>query len=119
MNVKILCSGFETQLKVKHLITVLSADTVTKRLLLSISDVSDLQRFVNVALTIAAGGENDLSNDKLSNLRTVGSGFASLIYGLKADTGFRALCDKCSSVWAAYEKNKNLLKMLVWSVSVC
>ena len=76
-------------------------------------DVSDLQNFVNVALATAAGGEDDFANDKLSSLRTVGSGFSSLIYKLGSDAGFRELCDMCSSVWEAYRNDKNLPKMLV------
>ena len=75
--------------------------------------MSDLQNFVNVALATAAGGEDDLGNDKLSNLRTVGSGFGSLIYGLSEDTGFQELCIHCRSVWVAFENDKNLLKKLV------
>lgn len=73
-------------------------------------DVNELQNFVNVALTVV---EDDLSNDRLSNLRTVGSGFASLIYGLKEDIGFRTLYDRCLSVWAAYQKNMKLTDILV------
>lgn len=65
---------------------------------------------MNVALTVA---EDDLSNDRLSNLRTVGSGFASLIYGLKDDIGFRTLYVRCLSVWAAYQKNMKLTDILV------
>jgi hypothetical protein len=77
------------------------------------TDVSDLQNFVNVALATAAGGEDDYANDRLSNLRTVGSGFASLIYKLPEDTGFEELARRCSSVWAAYRNDRNLPKMLV------
>ena len=76
-------------------------------------DVSDLQNFVNLALTTAAGGEDDLTNDRLSSLRTVGSGFSSLIYKLRTETGFSELRDRCSSVWVAYKNDKNLPKMLV------
>lgn len=49
-------------------------------------DVNDLQSFVTIALATAAGGEGDLTKDKLSNLRTVGSGFGALIYGLARKT---------------------------------
>ena len=73
-------------------------------------DVSDLQNFVNVALATA---EDDLANDKLSSLRTVGSGFSSLIYKLGSDAGFQELCNRCSSVWEAYRNDENLPKMLV------
>ena len=81
--------------------------------IISLTDVSDLQNFVNVALATAAGGEDDFANDRLSSLRTVGSGFGSLIYKLKEDTGFQGLAERCSSVWTAYENNSNLPTMLV------
>ena len=81
-------------------------------------DVGDLQNFVNVALATAAGGEDDYANDRLSNLRTVGSGFSSLIYKLKADTGFEELCKRCESVWAAYTDDRKLPRMLVSGVNV-
>ena len=75
--------------------------------------MSDLQNFVNVALATAVGGEGDFANDKLSNLRTVGTGFGSLIYNLKETTGFWELSQRCNSVWTALRDNKRLPKMLV------
>ena len=75
--------------------------------------MSDLQKFVNVALTTAAGGEGDLTNDRLSNLRRVGSGFSSLIYDLDPHSGSRELRTKCSIVWDAYKNDKKLPQMLV------
>ena len=78
-----------------------------------IIDVGDLQNFVNVALATSAGGEDDFANDKLSSLRTVGSGFASLIYELKEDTGSLELRRRCSSVWAAFINYPNLPELLV------
>ena len=77
------------------------------------TDVSELQNFVNVALTTAAGGEDDFAHDRLSSLHTVGSGFSSLLYNLKSDTGFTELYERCSSVWKAYESDNNLLLLLV------
>ena len=68
---------------------------------------------MNVALATAAGGEGDLSHDKLSHLRTVGSGFASLIYNFPDDAGFVELKKACTSVWEALDKNENLPKFLV------
>ena len=76
-------------------------------------DVNDLQNFVNVALATAAGGEGDIAHDKLSNLRTVGSGFGSLIYDLRSDTGFTELSDRCASLWTALSNNPDLPNMLV------
>ena len=75
--------------------------------------MSDLQNFVNVALATAAGGEDDLAYDRLSSLRTVASGFSSLIYRLKPDTGSHELRESCSSVWKAYKRDRNLPEMLV------
>ena len=77
------------------------------------TDVHEIQSFVNVALATAAGGEGDLSHDKLSHLRTVGSGFASLIYRFSEDSGFIELKKACTSVWEALDKNPNLPKLLV------
>ena len=75
--------------------------------------MSDLQKFINVALTTAAGGEGDLTNDRLSSLRRVGSGFSSLIYDLDPHSGSRELRIKCSIVWDAYKNDKKLPQMLV------
>ncbi len=66
-----------------------------------------------VALTTAAGGEGDLASDRLSNLRTVGSGFASLIYEVNESDGYRVLQERCISLWDALEKNRNLPQLLV------
>ena len=68
---------------------------------------------MNVALATAAGGEDDFANDRLSSLRTVGTGFSSLIYKLKKDTGFKELRQRCTSVWTAHNNDKKLPKMLV------
>jgi len=81
-------------------------------LLLSV-DVNDLQNFVNVALETAAGGEDDLAHDKLSDLRTVGSGFGALIYKLPDDTGFTNLNQRCTSLWEVLQSNKDLPSKLV------
>ena len=79
------------------------------------SDVNEITSFVNVALATAAGGEGDLSHDKLSNLRTVGSGFASLIF-IPKDAGFIELKKACASVWEALDKNPSLPSLLVSSL---
>ena len=83
------------------------------------TDVSDLQNFVNVALATAAGGEDDFANDRLSSLRTVGSGFSSLIYKLEEDTGFHELSERCLAVWTAYKNDRNLPTMLVLQCYPC
>ena len=66
-----------------------------------------------MALATAAGGEGDFANDRLSDLRTVGSGFGSLIYNLKEDTGFKELSKRCESLWKVLEDNRCLPEMLV------
>ena len=66
-----------------------------------------------MALTTAAGGEGDLSHDKLSVLRTVGSGFASLIYDFPKESGFVEFKEACTFVWEALDKNENLPSLLV------
>ncbi len=75
--------------------------------------MNDLQNFVNVALATAAGGEDALTHDKLSNLRAVGSGFGSLIYKLPPDAGYREVSEGCITLWEALRNNPNLKKMLV------
>ena len=77
------------------------------------ADVNEIQHFVNVALATAAGGEGDLSHDKLSDLRIVGSGFASLIYDFPKNAGFTELKKACTYVWDALEKKPNLPQLLV------
>ena len=72
---------------------------------------------MNVALATSAGGEGDLSHDKLSHLRTVGSGFASLIYNFPENAGFVELKEACTYVWDALSKNPNLPGLLVSALS--
>jgi len=76
-------------------------------------DVNDLQNFVNVALATAAGGEDDLAHDKLSDLRAVGSGFGPLIYKLPDDAGYAVLTQRCISLWEALQNNQDLPNKLV------
>ena len=80
---------------------------------LSSLDVSDLQNFVNVALATAAGGEDDLAHDQLSNLRTVGSAFGALIYKLPKEAGYADLAKRCESLWEALRNNPDLPNRLV------
>ena len=81
--------------------------------MISYTDVNEIQHFVNVALATAAGGEGDLSHDKLSDLRIIGSGFASLIYDFPQNAGFTELKKACLYVWDALEKKSNLPQLLV------
>ena len=76
-------------------------------------DVNEIQHFVNVALATAAGEEGDLSRDKLSGLRIVASGFASLIYDFSKNAGFTELKEACTYVLDALEKKPNLPQLLV------
>ena len=81
--------------------------------MLSSSDVNDLQNFVNVALATAAGGEDDLAHDKLSNLRTVGSMFGPLIYKLPTSAGYAVLAKRWESLWQTLQNSQDLPKKLV------
>ena len=80
------------------------------------SDVSDLQNFVNISLATAAGGEGDLARDKLSNLRTVGSGFGALIYKLPPDAGYETFVDRCKLLWETLRSTPKLPDIMVHSV---
>ena len=75
--------------------------------------MQDLQHFVTIALATAAGGEDDFTRDRLSNLRTVGSRFASLIYQLPPETGYKQLVKRCESLWDALIHYPKLPEMMV------
>ncbi len=77
------------------------------------SDVNDLQNFITIALATAAGGEDDFTRDRLSNLRTVGKGFSALIYKLPQDMGYKELEARCKSLWEALHQDPRLPKLLV------
>ena len=83
------------------------------------ADVKDLQNFVNISLATAAGGEDDYTRDKLSNLWTVGSGFEALIYRLPSDAGYQTLVDRCKTLWETLRSAPNLLNMMVQCTSIC
>ena len=76
-------------------------------------DVNDLQNFVNISLATAAGGEDAYTRARLSNLRTVGSGFGALIYRLPSDAGYETLVDRCKSLWDTLRSAPNLPHMMV------
>ena len=76
-------------------------------------DVNDLQNFVTVALATAAGGEDNLTHDKLSHLGIVGSGFQSLIYKLSPKAGYDELCIRCNMLWEALKTTPELPELLV------
>ena len=82
--------------------------------------MNDIQGFVTLALATAAGGEGDLVHDRLSHLRTVGSGYASLIYinsGERDD--YKMLMERCTSLWEALDKNHHLPELLVRKAVMC
>ena len=54
-----------------------------------------------------------MAHDRLSHLRTVGSGFASFIYNISDQDGYKQLEVKCKSLWEALEDNPRLPKLLV------
>ena len=76
-------------------------------------DVQDLQHFVTIALATASAGEDDYTRDRLSNLRTVGSGFAKLIYSLPKSTGCIELVRCCTSLWDTLKRDAALPTKLV------
>ena len=69
--------------------------------------------FVTVALATAAGGEGDMTTDKLSFLRTVGSGFGPLIYRLPQDASYQTLQERCKTLWVTLATAPNLAYMMV------
>ena len=73
----------------------------------------DIHAFVHLALTTAAGGEDELVHDRFHNLQTVGSGFASLIYKVEETDGYLELMQKCESLWTALETNPKLPTLFV------
>ena len=66
-----------------------------------------------MSLATAAGGEGDLVHDRLSNLRTVGSGFASLLYKLPETSSCCDLLKACAPVWNALNDYPALPELLV------
>lgn len=76
-------------------------------------DVQSLLNFVTIALATAAGGEGDIATDKLSFLRTVGSGFGPLIYKLPMTANYTQLQDHCKTLWETLTYAPNLPQMMV------
>ena len=77
------------------------------------ADIHHLQDFVTIALATASGGEDDYTRDALSNLRSVGSGFATLIYQLPEETGYNELEECCESLWESLLHDSKLAEKLV------
>lgn len=87
---------------------------------LYISEVTDLHKFVSVALHTAAG-EGDLANDKLSHLKMIGSGYGPLIYDLNPSRhpSFEDFKNSCEKVWKALEQTPRLPELLVMLILYC
>ena len=66
-----------------------------------------------MAIGTGAGGEGDLQHDKLSKLRTVSSGFESLIFRLPKDAGYQTVVERCESLWQALKQTPTLPTQLV------
>lgn len=77
----------------------------------SISDVRDLRNFVKVAFDTE--GEDAFTRDRLSDLHTLGAGFAPLIFNLELDADFNMLLGKCELIWEALKHSPNLPELLV------
>lgn len=74
--------------------------------------VSELHKFVNVALHTPSG-EEDYDKDKLATLRIVGASFNALIYGLKGDITYEVFCERCRAVWQELERRPDLPQKIV------
>ena len=109
---RVLSSGLRKKLKVQFF-SVQSLIHLLTLFPFSSSELNDLQKFVNISLATAAGGEDAYTHDKLSNLRTVGSGFEALIYRLPSDAGYQTLVDRCKTLWETLRSAPNLPDMMV------
>ena len=67
--------------------------------------MTNLVNFVTIAC--------DMTTDKLSFLRTVGSGFGPLIYRLPQNADYHKLQELCKFLWVTLETNPNLPEMMV------
>lgn len=64
-------------------------------------------------MATAAGGEGALITDKLSFLRTVGGGYASLIYKLPENADFDLFRQNCNDLWDSLRHTPQLPQLLV------
>lgn len=76
----------------------------------SLSNVTDLKNFVDIALATAEG---DYNTDRLIHLKTVGSGFGPLIYHLPQTAGFDTWHARCQEMWINLDQTNNLSGLLV------
>ena len=54
-----------------------------------------------------------MTTDKLSFLRTVGSGFGPLIYRLPQNASYQTLQERCKTLWVTLATAPNLAYMMV------
>ena len=57
-----------------------------------------------------------MTTDKLSYLRTVGSGFGPLIYKLPKSASYQQLQEHCKTIWKTLEHAPTLPEMMVMFV---
>ena len=79
----------------------------------TIPDVSQLASFVEVCNSTA--GEEEFNMKRLSYLHSVGTDFASLIYGLPDNANFDKFDEKCKTVESLLGNNSKLAESLVSS----
>ncbi len=78
--------------------------------------MNDLHKFVSVALHTSAG-EGDLANDRLSDLKVIGSRYAPFIYDLQRKPNFETFKISCEKVWEALSQNPNLpIKLVIQNI---
>ncbi len=74
--------------------------------------MNDLHNFVSVALHTSAG-ERPYANERISDLKVIGSGYAPLIYDLQSDPSFETFKTSCEKVWKALSQTPQLPTKLV------
>lgn len=75
-------------------------------------DLNDLQGFVTLAMSDGTC-EDNLAMGRMSNLRAVGTDFATLIFDLSPSSSLPDIVEKCSPIWEALETRKDLPIILV------
>ncbi|KAK3585581.1 hypothetical protein CHS0354_036768 [Potamilus streckersoni] len=68
--------------------------------------LKELKVFVDLAMTSA--GEGDMEIAKVNCLHAATTGYASLIFDLDEDSGYKELLDKCETIWNTLKVDKNL-----------
>ncbi|XP_013865501.1 E3 ubiquitin-protein ligase RNF213 [Austrofundulus limnaeus] len=76
----------------------------------ALEDINELKVFVDLA-SISAG-ENDMDVDRVACFHDAVLGYASVLYELKPDSGFRAFKEVLNKLWKALENDNNLPKKL-------